>query len=185
MIQHEAVSAESSSDAEGSSEAAAEIFCPQCAYNLRGLPPGGTGAEARCPECGTAFDRQKLLESQIPWAHRQTIGRVRAYVRTVYRVLRRPGEIGEEVNRPIRAEDARSFRRVTVTLVFLPLAGLLVAGYVALCRSSPAIPWAGGMRVPIGGPLPSLRAAISEGHAFGWVLEIVVVLGTLVRCSWR
>lgn len=31
------------------------VFCPHCDYNLSGLP------EDRCPECGEAFDRRKLI----------------------------------------------------------------------------------------------------------------------------
>ena len=34
------------------------IYCPKCSYLLRGLPDG------RCPECGTFFERERLLVQQ-------------------------------------------------------------------------------------------------------------------------
>ncbi len=34
------------------------VYCPKCAYLLRGLPDG------RCPECGTPFERSRLLVRQ-------------------------------------------------------------------------------------------------------------------------
>jgi hypothetical protein len=41
----------------------AEILCPLCDYNLRGL------AEPRCPECGHGFDWKELL-ARSTWEHR-------------------------------------------------------------------------------------------------------------------
>lgn len=45
------------------------VWCPDCGYLLRGLPDGS------CPECGTAFDRGRLLVQQyvrlqLPKRHR-------------------------------------------------------------------------------------------------------------------
>ena len=34
------------------------VYCPKCGYLLRGLPDG------RCPECGTSFERGRLLVRQ-------------------------------------------------------------------------------------------------------------------------
>lgn len=46
------------------------VYCPKCDYLLRGLPDG------RCPECGTDFDKGRLLVEQyvtrpLGW-HRRT-----------------------------------------------------------------------------------------------------------------
>jgi hypothetical protein len=38
-----------------------DILCPHCDYNLRGL------TESRCPECGTHFDRERLLKWETEW----------------------------------------------------------------------------------------------------------------------
>ncbi|HUN82457.1 MAG TPA: hypothetical protein VMV81_13215 [Phycisphaerae bacterium] len=45
-----------------------QLFCPICNYNLTGITVG------RCPECGSLFDRQALIETQkshavilMPW----------------------------------------------------------------------------------------------------------------------
>jgi len=45
-------------DAGAFSEDEFPVFCTQCEYLLRGLPDG------RCPECGKAFDRGRLLVEQ-------------------------------------------------------------------------------------------------------------------------
>ena len=46
------------------------VHCPKCSYLLRGLPDG------RCPECGTPFERGRLLVQQyvhewkgLTWKH--------------------------------------------------------------------------------------------------------------------
>jgi hypothetical protein len=40
------------------------VYCPKCEYLLRGLPDG------KCPECGTAFERGRLLVRQyvVDWS---------------------------------------------------------------------------------------------------------------------
>jgi len=45
-------------DLETLAEADFPIYCEKCGYLLRGLP------EERCPECGSVFDRRKLLLKQ-------------------------------------------------------------------------------------------------------------------------
>src|SRR5690606_33860096 len=57
-----------------------DVFCPWCGYDLRGRV-----GEA-CPECGGRIDREELLRSQIPWSHRRTLGRIRAFWQTVWLV---------------------------------------------------------------------------------------------------
>jgi hypothetical protein len=93
-----------------------DLFCPACGYNVR-----GTSSE-RCPECGLVLDRSRLAESMIPWTHRRQIGRVRAYFKTVWMVLRRPTLVGREVAKSQDWVDAVRFRRVTTGIVFVTLA---------------------------------------------------------------
>src|SRR5690349_14795558 len=73
----------------------AEIFCPECGYDLRSID------SARCPECGTQWDRTQLARSRLPWAARATIGRGRAYARTVWLAIVRPRRVADEVARPV------------------------------------------------------------------------------------
>jgi hypothetical protein len=94
----------------------ADLFCPRCGYNVRGID------SQRCPECGGEVDRGKLSASRIPWVHRREIGRFRAYWRTVAMVVRRPREVAGEVARPVSLSDARRFWVATVVWAFLPLA---------------------------------------------------------------
>jgi rubredoxin len=46
----------------------ADVFCPDCGYDLHGL----TGA--RCPECGFDLETVRARAPQIPWARRREIG---------------------------------------------------------------------------------------------------------------
>lgn len=45
------------------------IWCPKCDYLLRGLPDG------RCPECGTEFERGRLLVQQYVHQWSETLRR--------------------------------------------------------------------------------------------------------------
>jgi hypothetical protein len=104
----------------------AEIFCPQCGYDLRGIE------SARCPECGHEIDRTGLAKSQIPWTWRgQTIGRWRAYWRTVGLGSWRIGWLAGEVNRPVDGRDARRFATITALIAGLPVAVLLIATMIS------------------------------------------------------
>ena len=91
------------------------LFCPGCGYDLRGSSDGP------CSECGLPIDRASLLVSAIPWAHRREIGRVRAYLATVWQVLSGSRALAYETAKPQDPADARSFARVTGTLVGITL----------------------------------------------------------------
>lgn len=90
------------------------LLCPACGYDLR-----GSMDVDRCPECGLAIDRASLRTSGFPWAHRRKIGRVRAYLRTVWYVAMGSGQSANELAKPQDPADARAFRRVTATLLAL------------------------------------------------------------------
>ena len=67
------------------------LRCPACEYNLTGL------VGSVCPECGGSFDRDQLLAElagapmPIPiWSQRDSIGTLRAFVRTVVEIWIHP-----------------------------------------------------------------------------------------------
>lgn len=101
-----------------------EVYCPQCGYDLRGR------ASDRCPECGLPVDDQTLREPQIPWTHRDKIGRWRAYWRTVRLALFHPRKLGGEVARPVNLDDARGFWRVTARFLTVPAAVAATVAYL-------------------------------------------------------
>lgn len=100
------------------------LYCPQCGYDVRAASRG------ECPECGQAIDLAELRQSQIPWSHRGRIGRVRAYVRTVWRATFRTHAFCAEAVRPVDYRDARRFQLVTVALAYVSLVGILAAMWV-------------------------------------------------------
>jgi len=86
-----------------------EVFCPECGYDLQGLDT------SRCPECGFAFDPNKLRESQIPWSHRGELGWFKAYWRTAWLATFHTLRLAREISRPVSYRDAQLFRWLTVT----------------------------------------------------------------------
>jgi hypothetical protein len=90
----------------------ADLFCPGCGYNLRGIESD------RCPECGKAFQRHQLSASQIPWTHRHHIGRFRAFLQTVSTAAFHPQLLANSIQADLSRRDARWF----VALCVLPLA---------------------------------------------------------------
>jgi hypothetical protein len=129
------------------------IYCPSCGYDLRGIDHS-----LQCPECGLSLDRARLNASAIPWTHREDIGRVRAYVRTVAMIIRRPTHAAGDVSRPVSLDDARRFRRATALIAMIGPTALIVWGVGFLLRD-----W------------DSRYAADSPtGTALGWLLELAL-----------
>jgi len=100
--------------------------CVMCGYDLRGL------ADARCPECGVAFDPTALPAAEVPWLRRREIGRVRAYCQTVLFVVAQPRRFARQASRyaTADAQAGESFRRVTVTVAAVSVA--LIAGTLTI-----------------------------------------------------
>lgn len=91
-----------------------DVYCPACGYNLRAL------VSDRCPECALDVAFIKSAESHVPWVHRARVGRLRAYLVTVWMVVFRTQRFCLEMSRPVEERDARAFRRITALPAFLP-----------------------------------------------------------------
>jgi hypothetical protein len=101
------------------------LLCPACGFDLRAT------TSDRCGECGLTFDRALLTVSGIPWAHRRTMGRIRAYFKTLWQITLDSKSIRHEASKPQELSDARSFRRVNACLVAVAfLAALGTALYM-------------------------------------------------------
>ncbi len=129
--------------------------CPSCGYDLRGT------VGDRCSECGGVFDRALLGRSGVPWARRKEIGRVRAYVSTVWLVAIGSRRLASEGSRAQDLWDGRAFRRVTAGLVSVVLVGLFGMMIWA----------AGGMEFLVVQP-PSIWG--SQPGPEAWVFDLVV-----------
>src|SRR5436305_757244 len=84
------------------------VLCSACGYDLRVM----TGD--RCSECGLVIDREALRRSGFPWAHRKSVGRVRAFLKTVWLVTRDSRALRHEAAREQSARDGAAFRRWVV-----------------------------------------------------------------------
>jgi hypothetical protein len=131
------------------------LVCPGCGYDLRGIDSG------QCPECGLAIDRAGMSVARIPWSHRKSLGRWKAYWRTNLLVIFRPRRLAEEVARPVSFADAQRFRHMTVFLAWLPML-LTYAGIVIFnWREATA-----GLHIPTA--------------RLGWFLEAACLIAGLV-----
>jgi hypothetical protein len=139
-------------------------LCPVCGYDLRGT----TGE--RCSECGEVIDWQALKTSGFPWARRKEIGRIRAYIQTVWLVTIDSKRLRHEASTPQDLKDARSFRRVTASilavvflsvftaaiwkeglgsLAFQPMPFMATMGRVPSWLQDLAVPWSAGATIPV------------------------------------
>jgi hypothetical protein len=145
----------------------AELFCPSCGYDLRNI------ASDRCPECGESIDRKTVAVSLIPWVHRREIGRVRAFLRTVWLAIRRPDAIARECARPVSYRDAQLFRWTVVFIAWLPMAILAAAWWYTWARPEKlyrqGTPWYAEPLIRVLGP----------GSFGGWVYRMLIAPGSL------
>lgn len=149
-------------------------LCPGCGYDLR-----GTGGD-RCSECGLEIDRAALRESGYPWAHRRRIGRITAYLRTVWMVTIDSRRLAHEAARPQEGRDGRAFRALTAGVLAVTFLGAWVwvvgvqRGLEFLAFGSSNI----GMGPPAGPPGWMLDVAVpwSAGATMPWVIPACLVL---------
>ena len=111
--------------------AAAELFCPECGYNLTGI------SSPRCPECGHELDWAALHHSRIPWIFRREIGAFRAYWRTVWLTMLDSRLISDDVRRPVSLDDALRFRKITVLIAWATMAVVVVGPAVVSAGCGP------------------------------------------------
>lgn len=106
----------------------AELYCPDCGYNLHGID------SPRCPECGLEIDRSTLGQSILPWVNRERIGRIRAFWRTAEMATLRPQQLAREMVRPAQLAEALRFRRITCVLGMFALLPSVVIAAIELQR---------------------------------------------------
>lgn len=93
-----------------------DATCDACGYDLRGI-----GSD-RCPECGRWYDVTGRLASGLPRRGRGVLGALRSYVKTAWGVSRRPGRLGDELERMVEAGAARRFRWISVGVAWVSIA---------------------------------------------------------------
>ena len=86
----------------------AGLCCPVCGYDLSGL------TSEKCPECGRVLDWEKLSHPQIPWIHRRTRGRFRAFWTTVWYVVFQNKHFRREYVHPVSCKEAKRFQWVVI-----------------------------------------------------------------------
>ena len=100
-------------------------LCPNCGYDLRGF------RAERCSECGQTIDWAALAVSAFPWPGRRELGRVRAYLRTLWLVTINSRRLAYEAVKPQTFADARNFRRITAVILAMVLLGAFAVIVIA------------------------------------------------------
>ena len=90
-----------------------DVYCHECGYNLRGI------VTTRCPECGTGSPALQNAKPSIPWAHRESLGNVRAFIRTVLFASFGLRKLSQNVYLPIDFAESQKFRRWTIGTTML------------------------------------------------------------------
>lgn len=106
--------------ARSSQDPRSELYCPDCAYSLRGLPG------RRCPECGLDLSFIDAPDGGIRWARVDRGNALLAFLETAVRVVFSPTRFCREVCRPIDLRRALAFQRVVILVLFAALPLFLV-----------------------------------------------------------
>lgn len=146
-------------------------LCPGCGYDLR------AATEDRCSECGLVIDRRRLRVSGFAWAHRERIGTLRAYARTVWGVTRDDTRLRHEAARVQDPADGRAFRRVTAGVVAATL--LATWGWIMWENKGLgflAYPLWQGWRTVAPDWYDDLVVSWSAGATMAWVVPVCLIL---------
>lgn len=160
--------------------------CAECGYDLRAT----TGE--RCPECGWVIDHEGLSKSQLPWGVRASIGRVRAYVQTVWLATAQPRKLAMETSHPVDFAAARRFAFITSILIAIPFVAITTyliwahgTHYLVGMATSPLTFAAAMVRNP---RLPGLIADFTlpwvAGVVIPGVAQMSIVVATVLLPGW-
>jgi hypothetical protein len=136
-----------------------ELLCPACGYDLR------AATSDLCPECGLQIDRSLLQVSGVPWAHRNRIGRIAAYLKTVWLVTIGGKSLRYEASRRQDARDARRFARITALIIAVAFVSAIVGAAIVEGGWTPAGLPAFAIQPSRGLPAPALP---------GWVQDLAI-----------
>lgn len=148
----------------------AEVFCPRCGYNQRGLP------QPRCPECGLAFDadawRAGVLRDNVPspldrcdpWQPHQvlllTLGDLLRGLRSPRRLLMTLDVNGSLKRAPLMLIVGSGWLYLLITLLIAGAMLVHVGVSPAAALRSAALFWA---------PRALIVALAAAALTFGWV----------------
>jgi hypothetical protein len=106
-------------------------LCPQCGYDLRGVP------HRLCPECGRDVGAPALADARVPWERRHETGAFRAFWATVALASFRPVHLARRVTHGGSLPAAGSFQALCrllavlsllhVALMTLPVAAIILS----------------------------------------------------------
>lgn len=145
----------------------ADLFCPRCAYNLRGA------VGSRCSECGYDLGNLRSPTCRIPWVRRRELGRLWAYWATVWMLLFRNRRFCEEYARPQRYADVRRFQWVTIALVFATVvAAVSLVCLVVPPKTETASPFVQLWAIGSAEPSPTL---LDRAYAEQWPVGLLTV----------
>jgi hypothetical protein len=128
--------------------------CPGCGYDRRGSESGV------CPECGSAAP-PLCAAITIPWERRRHVGRVRAFLQTVWMATFRPRRLAAAMGGPVDYRSAERFRWVVVGIVSL----LLILVFVLLAWINRGIAELGGWS-DLAWPLLDPKKPVTIGWEF-------------------
>ena len=153
------------------------IPCPSCGYDLRGNTTG------RCPECGAPIDDDvRTGEATIPWQHRRSVGRIRAFLSTLNWALLQPARLAQQASRRVEYGSARRFQLICCLLGGAALAVAITPDFWNFRSTFVGLPQSGVTPVfpsPYGPPTLADQAADLAILAALWLaMPVWLLLGT-------
>lgn len=152
-----------------------EPCCPKCGYNLFGLP------EFRCPECGTPFDPDFLLDIDtrthlLPWERPEMGRRLKRLYKTILQASLHPGRFFSAINqrkdKPIDRAGSLVAACVIASISFYVVPFLLIPVVFFL-----RVAWKhGASQKNLHSAASLLRASVSSV----WLIPSVLILSSLL-----